>query len=48
MSFQNNLSKMLNNYDLAITKSKRAYKNLDKFNLENTLEKLQKSINEIL
>ena len=48
MSFQNNLYKMLNNYDLAITKSKKAYKNLDKFNLENTLEKLQKSINEIL
>ncbi len=47
-SFKNNLNSMLNNYDLAIAKSKRAYKNLDKFSLKNTLEKLQKSINEIL
>jgi len=47
-SFQKNLYKILNDYDLAIQKSKRAYKKLDKFNLKNTLEKLQKSIDEIL
>ena len=47
-SFQNNLYKMLSNYNLAIMKSKKAHKNLDKFNIKNTLGKLQKSIDEIL
>ena len=46
--FKNKLSSILSNYNDAIHKSKKAYKQLNRFNLNNTLKKLEFSINEIL
>ena len=46
--FKNKLSSILLNYNNAIIKSKKAYKKLKRFNFNNTLKKLETSINEIL
>ncbi len=46
--FKNKLSSILLNYDDAIYKSKNAYKKLKRFDINNTLKKLEVSINEIL
>jgi glycosyltransferase involved in cell wall biosynthesis len=46
--FKNKLSSVLYGYNNAIIKSKKAYKNLKRFNFDNTLKKLEISINEIL
>ena len=46
--FKNKLSSILLNYNGAIVKSKKAYKKLKRFNFDNTLKKLEISINEIL
>ena len=46
--FKNKLSSILLNYNDAIHKSKKAYKKLKRFDFDNTLKKLEISINEIL
>ena len=46
--FKNKLSSILLNYNDAINKSKKAYKKLKRFDFDNTLKKLEISINEIL
>ena len=46
--FKNKLSSILLNYNDAIHKSKKAYKKLKRFDSDNTLKKLETSINEIL
>ena len=46
--FKNKLSSILLNYKGAIVKSEKAYKKLKRFNFDNTLKKLEISINEIL
>mgnify|MGYP001315504716 FL=1 len=46
--FKKELSSILFNYRKAIHKSNIAYKKLNRFNINNTLKKLQNSINEIL
>ena len=46
--FKKELSSILLNYSKAIHKSNIAYKKLNRFNINNTLQKLQNSINEIL
>ena len=46
--FKNKLSSILLNYNDAILKSKKAYKKLKRFGFDNTLKKLEISINEIL
>jgi len=46
--FKKELSSILLNYSKAIHKSNIAYKKLNRFNINNTLKKLQNSINEIL
>ena len=46
--FKKELSSILLNYSKAIYKSNIAYKKLNRFNINNTLKKLQNSINEIL
>lgn len=46
--FKSKLSSILLNYEKAIHKSRLSYKGLKRFNYENTLLKLEKSINEIL
>ena len=46
--FKNKLSSILLNYNGAIVKSKKAYKKLKRFDFNNTLKRLEISINEIL
>ena len=46
--FKNKLSSILLNYNDAIIKSKKAYKKLKRFDFDNTLKRLEISINEIL
>ena len=46
--FKKELSSILLNYSKAIHKSNIAYKKLNRFNINNTLKKLQNNINEIL
>ena len=46
--FKNKLSSILLNYNDAILKSKKAYKKLERFDFDNTLKRLEISINEIL
>jgi len=46
--FKNKLNSILLNYNSAILKSKKAYKKLARFDFDNTLKKLEVSINEIL
>ena len=46
--FKKKLSSILINYKKAIKKSEQAYKELDRFDYDNTLKKLEHSINEIL
>ena len=46
--FKSKLSSILLNYDDAILKSKKAYKKLKRFDVDNTLKKLETCIDEIL
>ncbi len=46
--FKMKLTSILLNYNEAIRKSDKAYKQLNRFNLKNTLKKLESSINEII
>ena len=48
INFKRKLSAILLDYKKAINKSNYAYKNLERFNFNNTLKKLERSINEIL
>lgn len=48
VDFQRKLSSILVSYKKAIYKSNIAYKKLERFNFNNTLKKLERSINEII
>ena len=46
--FKKKLTSILLGYKKAINKSNYAYKKLERFNYNNTLKKLERSINEII
>ena len=46
-SFQKQIKNILNNYHLAINKTKKGFKSLDRFNKRNTLIKLEKLIHKM-